>query len=103
MASVHNTAGIGGMSVFKVRKAGVLLVPWTQYTDYSFSDLEIVRLERPENVTPIMHRGDEGKAIPLQTLTGPEFSRRLRLTDFKAIDTCRWKDCRPYAPAAFTP
>jgi hypothetical protein len=29
----------------------------------------------------------KGKAIPLQTLTGPEGSRRLRLSDLKAIGT----------------
>jgi hypothetical protein len=29
----------------------------------------------------------EGKAIPLQPLTGPEGSRRLRLPDFKTIGT----------------
>jgi hypothetical protein len=29
----------------------------------------------------------KGKAIPLQALTGPEGSRRLRLPDFKAIGT----------------
>jgi hypothetical protein len=29
----------------------------------------------------------QGKAIPLQTLTGPEGSRRLRLPDFKTIGT----------------
>jgi hypothetical protein len=28
-----------------------------------------------------------GKEIPLQPLTGPEFSRRLRLPDFKIIGT----------------
>ena len=28
-----------------------------------------------------------GKAIPLQAWTGPEGSRRLRLPDFKTIDT----------------
>jgi hypothetical protein len=28
-----------------------------------------------------------GKAIPLQALTGPEGSRRLRLPDFKTIGT----------------
>jgi hypothetical protein len=28
-----------------------------------------------------------GKAIPLQALTGPEGSRRLRLPDFKTVDT----------------
>jgi hypothetical protein len=31
-----------------------------------------------------------GKAIPLQAWTGPEGSRRLRLPDFKTIDTSRW-------------
>jgi hypothetical protein len=36
-------------------------------------------------------------------LTGPEGSRRLRLPDFKTIDTWRWQGCQPYAPAAFTP
>jgi hypothetical protein len=29
----------------------------------------------------------EGKAIPLQVLTGPEDSRRLGLPDFKKIGT----------------
>jgi hypothetical protein len=29
----------------------------------------------------------KGKAIPLQVLTGPEDSKRLRLTDFKIIGT----------------
>jgi hypothetical protein len=29
----------------------------------------------------------KGKAIPLQTFTGPEGSRRLRLPDFKTIGT----------------
>jgi hypothetical protein len=29
----------------------------------------------------------KGKAIPLQALTDPEGSRRLRLPDFKTIDT----------------
>jgi hypothetical protein len=29
----------------------------------------------------------KGKAIPLQALTGPEGSRRLRLPDFKTIVT----------------
>jgi len=30
---------------------------------------------------------EKGKAIPLQTWTGPEGSRRLRLPDFKTIST----------------
>jgi hypothetical protein len=29
----------------------------------------------------------KGQAIPLQALTGPEGFRRLRLPDFKTIDT----------------
>jgi hypothetical protein len=29
----------------------------------------------------------KGKAIPLEPLTGPEDSRRLRLSDFKTIGT----------------
>jgi hypothetical protein len=27
-----------------------------------------------------------GKAIPVEAWTGPEYSRRLKLTDFKTID-----------------
>jgi hypothetical protein len=46
---------------------------------------------------------DKGKAIPLQALTDPGDSRRLRLPDFKTIGTLRWQVCQPYAPAAFTP
>jgi hypothetical protein len=35
-------------------------------------------------------RNGKGNAIPLQGWTGPEGSRRLRLPDFKTIDTRRW-------------
>ena len=35
--------------------------------------------------TPVVK--GKGKAIPLQALTGPEGSRRLRLPDFKTIGT----------------
>jgi hypothetical protein len=45
----------------------------------------------------------EGKATPLQALTGPEGSRRLMIPDFKTIDTWRWQGCQPYVPATFTP
>jgi hypothetical protein len=45
----------------------------------------------------------EGKSIPLQALTDPEGSRRLRLPDFKTIGTQSWQGCQPYALAAFTP
>jgi hypothetical protein len=37
-------------------------------------------------VTKLGKKG-KGKAIPLQALTGPECSRRLRLPDFKTIGT----------------
>jgi hypothetical protein len=33
---------------------------------------------------------DAGKAITVQAWTGPEDSRRLRLSDFKTIGTLRW-------------
>ena len=49
------------------------------------------------------HQEVKGKAIPLQTWTGPEGSRRLRLPDFKTIGTWRWWGSQPYALAAFTP
>jgi hypothetical protein len=38
------------------------------------------KIKRPETCV-------KGKAIPLQALTGPEGSRRLRLPDFKTIGT----------------
>jgi hypothetical protein len=39
----------------------------------------------------------KGKAIPLQALTGPEGSRRLRLPDFKTISIWRWQVCQSAA------
>jgi hypothetical protein len=45
----------------------------------------------------------KGKAIPLQVMTCPEGSRRLRLPDFKTIGTWRWQGCQPCVLAAFTP
>jgi hypothetical protein len=51
----------------------------------------------------LKHVKCEGKAFPLQALTGPEGSRRLKLPGFKKIGTWRWQGCQPYAPAAFTP
>ena len=37
--------------------------------------------------TVCVHLKVKGKAIPFQAWTGPEGSRRLRLPDFKTIDT----------------
>ena len=42
------------------------------------------------------------KVIPAQAWPGPQGSRRMRLPDFKSVNTWRWKVCQPYAPAAFT-
>jgi hypothetical protein len=35
----------------------------------------------------------KSKAIPLQTWTGPQDSRRLRFPDFKTVGTRRWQGC----------
>jgi hypothetical protein len=40
-----------------------------------------------KGITKILKGKGKGKAIPLQALTGPEGSRRLRLPDFKTIGT----------------
>jgi hypothetical protein len=42
---------------------------------------------RPITETAQGQKANEGKAIPLQSWTGPEGSRRLRLPDFKIIGT----------------
>jgi len=39
---------------------------------------------------PHIRKPYKGKAIPVQTWTGSEGSRRLRLPDFKKVGTCRW-------------
>jgi hypothetical protein len=41
----------------------------------------------PLKLSGYLGKKKKGKAIPLQALTGPEGSRRLRLPDFKAIGT----------------
>jgi hypothetical protein len=40
-----------------------------------------------ENEQKLFINVGKGKAIPIQALTGPEGSRRLRLPDFKIIGT----------------
>jgi hypothetical protein len=45
----------------------------------------------------------KGKAIPLQAWTGPEGSKRLRLPDFKAIGTLRYKVVSPNHRPPLTP
>jgi hypothetical protein len=42
-----------------------------------------------------------GTAIHVQAWTGPEFSRRMRIPDFKTICTWKWQGCQTYTPVAF--
>jgi len=49
-------------------------------------NLERVRITSAEIIFFVYFKV-KGKAIPLQAWTGPEGSRRLRLPDFKTIDT----------------
>jgi hypothetical protein len=53
-----------------------------------FNHNQLMQICRGINYTKIvvMYKGEcKGKAIPLQALTGPEGSRRLRLPDFKIV------------------
>jgi len=43
--------------------------------------------QRPDYLGGNIMSKDKGKAIPLQTWTGPEGSRRFRLPDLKTIGT----------------
>jgi hypothetical protein len=56
-----------------------------------------------DHVTSQIKGKGKAKAIPLQALTGPESSRRLRLPNFKTISTWRWQGCQPYAPPGNIP
>jgi hypothetical protein len=51
-------------------------------TDFSRHE---VRTDRRQTGSP--SRDVKGKAIPLQALTGPESSKRLKLPDFKTTGT----------------
>jgi hypothetical protein len=46
--------------------------------------LTAIQLTKRHNLVYVKGKG-KGKAIPLQPLTGPEGSRRLRFPDFKTI------------------
>ena len=82
--------------------SALLLYSIIQYTSVYFTAK--LRCYFHQNPSFLKGKGKgKGKAIQLQAWTGPEGSRRLRLPDFKTIDTWRWWGCQPYAPAAFTP
>jgi hypothetical protein len=55
------------------------------WTDHVRNEEVLLRVEEQRN---ILHEiSKKGKAIPLQALTGPEGSRRLRLPDLMTIGT----------------
>jgi hypothetical protein len=75
-------------------------VKWMKYYWQLGIQCQVTWMEQQvEDCTQVI----KGKAIPLQALTGPKGSRRLRLPDFKTNGTWRWQGCQLYAPAAFTP
>ena len=74
---------------------------WIQNREFDISVvLTLWRGFLPEKPN-VLHR--KGKAIPLQTWTGPEVSRRLRIPDFKTVGIWRWWVFQPCAPTAFNP
>jgi hypothetical protein len=52
-----------------------------------FHTIPLKYIHRPTILHILPINKIKGKAIPLQTCTGPECSSRLELTDFKTIDT----------------
>jgi hypothetical protein len=78
------------------------IVPSVLSTPYliRFSDKPVVWNPVTLNVDTIL-KYIKNKAIPLQALTGPEGSRRLRFLGFKTIDTWRWH--RPPLPQGNIP
>jgi hypothetical protein len=70
----------------------VRCLSWFSYVRFFpadiFSLLKIRRVHFPKNYTNNVSKGNgKGKAIPLQALTGPEGSRRLRLPNIKTVGT----------------
>jgi len=62
--------------------------PGAHPASYTMGIGSLPELKRPERgIDHPLHIGEGKKAIPLQTRTGPESSRRTRLPDFKTIGT----------------
>jgi hypothetical protein len=59
-------------------------------------------VSRLHGITLVELYEHDTKAILIQTPTGSEGSRRLKLPGF-SVGTWGWKGCLPYAPAALTP
>ena len=66
-------------------------------------EVEITFLSNDIKILSLLRLKVKVKAIPLQSWTGPECCRRLRLPYFQTIGTWIWYVCQPYAPGAFTP
>jgi len=63
--------------------------PTSVYTHYRIWNCEYVGMYVHKDIIIYADKG-KFKAIPLQAWTDPEGSRRLRLPDFKTINTRRW-------------
>jgi len=86
-------------AVIKFKKCITYVQLWTAAKCVKrWDNLRFIQDERTQMRLIVMYGKD--KAIPLQTWTGPESSRRLRLPDFQTTGTWRWQDRQPYAPAA---
>jgi hypothetical protein len=66
------------------RTAGYI---WTDYKTNTQITKELKITQILNKLLEYKRNWIKGKAIPLQTWTGPEFSRRLRLPDFKTFYT----------------
>jgi hypothetical protein len=97
------STGETGTSRPRLRHRKVVPRCWgTGLSDYAKSFGTRVLWSSSHTQSNILQQEVKGKTIPLQALTGPECSRRLRLPDFKTIDTWRCQGCQSYARAAFT-
>jgi len=64
--------------LFWVKKTLIFLIAYSVSPDFFFFFVVFLNTFR---------KAGKGKAIPLQALTGPEGSRRLRLPNFKTVGT----------------
>jgi hypothetical protein len=82
--SPNNTSKwqMGFYSAFK----GLILHSFHKLEDHQFlAEFSCTSTKIPKSIVGTSE--GKGKAIPLQAWTGPEGSRKLRLPDFKTIDT----------------
>jgi hypothetical protein len=81
---------------------------WYYHSPFTITDIQLQQILRHScsysGKTLAHFRQPSGRQMSNgKAWTGPEGSRRLRLSDFKTIGTWRWQGCQAYAPAAFIP